>query len=100
MSTARRYIPTLFRSDAGATTASSLDAGAAVRRRLNEKQFPQMVFPLHTEPLDREFAGLAAKIDKILDQLDVQIVAAEDASAVIHAIRDVGKIAACPAQRS
>ena len=71
-----------------------------MRRRLNEKRFPQMVFPLHTEPLDREFAGLAAKIDRILDQLDVQIVAAEEAAAVIHAIRDVEKTAACAARRS
>ena len=70
-----------------------------MRYRLDEKRLPQMLFPSHSESPESEFAGLAAKIDEILEQFDVRIVAAEEALAVVHAMRNVEKIAVCEAQR-
>jgi hypothetical protein len=70
-----------------------------MRYHLDDKQLPQMAFPPLSESLEREFASLAAKIDEILEQFDVRIVAAEEALAVVHAMRDVEKIAVCEAQR-
>jgi hypothetical protein len=57
-----------------------------------------MAFLPLSESLEREFANLAAKIDEILGQFDVRIVAAEEAAAAVHAMRDVEKIADCEAQ--
>jgi len=76
-----------------------MDGGAAVRDRLDEKQLPQMAFPPLSESLEREFANLAAKINEILEQFDVRIVAAEEAVATVHAMRDVKKIADGEARR-
>ena len=86
---ARRYIPTLLPLDANAKAASQTDAGAALRDRLDEKQLPQMAFPPLSESLEREFANLSAKIDVILEQFGVRIVAAEEAVATVHAMCDV-----------
>ncbi len=76
-----------------------MDAGAAVRYRFDEKQFHQMLFPPHSESLESAFARLAVKIDEIFEQFDVRIVAAEEVLAVVHAMRDVEKIAAHEAKR-
>jgi hypothetical protein len=75
-----------------------LDVGAFVRHRLDEKRLPQTLFPSHSESLESEFAGLAAKIGEVLVQFDVRIVAAEEALAVVRAMRNVEKIAVCEAQ--
>lgn len=66
-----------------------------MRYRLDEKRLPQTLFPSHSESLESEFASLVAKIDEVLEQLDVRIVAAEQAVAVVHAMRNVEKIAVC-----
>jgi len=66
-----------------------------VRYRLDEKRLPQTLFPSHSESLESEFASLVAKIDEVLEQLDVRIVAAEQAVAVVHGMRNVEKIAVC-----
>ncbi len=70
-----------------------------MRYRLDETQLPLTLFPPLSESLESEFADLAAKIDEVLEQLDVRIVAAEEALAVVHAMREVEKIAVCEAQR-
>jgi hypothetical protein len=76
-----------------------VNAGAAVNKHLDENRIPPIAYPAVSESLDREFANLAAKIDEILEQFDVRIGAAEEAVAAVHAMRDVGKIADCEAQR-
>jgi hypothetical protein len=76
-----------------------LDASAGVRYRLDEKRLPQTLFPSRSESLESEFASLAAKMEEVLEQLDVRIVAAEEALAVVHAMRNVEKIAICEARR-
>ena len=48
-----------------------------------------MAFPPLSESLEREFANLSAKIDVILEQFGVRIVAAEEAVATVHAMCDV-----------
>ena len=70
-----------------------------MRYRLDEKRLPQTLFPSHSESLESEFASLVAKIDEVLEQLDVRIVAAEQAVAVVHAMRNVEKIAVFETQR-
>ncbi len=70
-----------------------------MRYRLDETRLPPTLFPSHSESLEGEFAGLAAKLDEVLEQLDVRIVATEGALAVVHAMRNVEKIAVCEAQR-
>ena len=97
---ARRYIPTLSPSDDSARSASRLDAGVLVRYRLDEKRLPQTPFPPLSESLESEFAALAARIDEVLEQFAVRTVAAREAPAVVHEMRNVEKIAVCAAQRS
>ncbi len=70
-----------------------------MRYRLDEKRLPQTLFPSLSESLESEFASLSAGISEVLEQLDVRIVAAEEALAVVHAMRIVEKIAVCEAQR-
>jgi hypothetical protein len=70
-----------------------------MRYRLDEKRLPPTLFPSHSESLEGEFASLTAKIDEVLEQLDVPIVAAEEALAVVRAMRIVEKIAVCEARR-
>ncbi len=64
-----------------------------MRYRLVEKRLPQMLFPPRSESLESEFASLSTKIDEVLKQFDVRIVAAEEAVAVVQAMRNVEKIA-------
>ena len=64
-----------------------------MRYRLDEKRLPQTRFRSLSESLESEFAGLSAKIDEVLEQFDMRIVAAEKALTVVHAMRDVEKIA-------
>ena len=64
-----------------------------MRYRLDEKRLPQTLFPSLPESLESEFASLSAKIDEVLEQFDMRIVAAEKALTVVHAMRDVEKIA-------
>jgi class 3 adenylate cyclase len=87
------YIPALSPSDDGARTASRLDAGAFMRYRLDEKRLPQTLFRSLPKSLESEFASLSANIDDVLEQFDARIVAAEEALAVVHAMREVEKIA-------
>ena len=70
-----------------------------MRYRLVEKRLPQTLFPPRSESLESEFASLSTKIDEVLKQFDVRIVAAEEAVAVVHAMRNVEKIAIREAQR-
>ena len=70
-----------------------------MRYRLDERRLPPTLFPSHSELLESEFAGLAAKVGEVLEQLDVRIVAAEEALAVVRAMRNVEKIAVCEVQR-
>ncbi|MGD0762556.1 MAG: hypothetical protein ABR929_05070 [Roseiarcus sp.] len=70
-----------------------------MRCRLVEKRLPQTLFPPRSESLESEFASLSATIDEVLEQFDVGIVAAEEALAVVHAMRNVEKIAIGEAQR-
>ncbi len=64
-----------------------------MRYRLDEKRLPQTLFPPRSESLESEFASLLAKIDAVRKQFDVRIVAAEEAVAVVQAMRNVEKIA-------
>ncbi len=70
-----------------------------MRYRRDDKRLPPTLSPSLSETPESEFAGLAAKIDEILEQFDVRIVAAEEALAVVRAMRSVEKIAVCEAQR-
>jgi hypothetical protein len=70
-----------------------------MRYRLDGKRRPPTLFPPLSESPESEFVGLAAKIDEVLEQLDVRIVAAEGPLAVVHATSKVEKIAVCEAQR-
>jgi hypothetical protein len=70
-----------------------------MRYRLDEKRLPPTLFPPVSESLESEFARVSATIDEVLEQLDVRIVAAEEALAVVRAMRDVEKIAICEARR-
>ena len=53
-----------------------------MRYRLDEK--PPTHFPPPSRSLESEFASLSAKIDEVLQQLDVPIVAAEEALALVR----------------
>jgi len=70
-----------------------------MRYHLDENRLPQTLFPLRSESLESEFASLSTKIDEVLKQFDVRIVAAEEAVAVVQAMRNVEKIAIGEAQR-
>jgi hypothetical protein len=70
-----------------------------MRCHLVEKRLPQTLFPPRSESLERECASLSATIGEVLAQFDVGIVAAEEAVAVVHAMRDVEKIAIGEEQR-
>jgi hypothetical protein len=64
-----------------------------MRYRLDEERLPQMLFPPRSESLESEIASLSAKTAEVLKQFDVRIVAAEEAVAVVQAMRNVEKIA-------
>ena len=64
-----------------------------MRYRLDEKRLPQTRFPSLSESLESEFVSLSARIDEVLEQFDMRIVAAEKALTVVHAMRGVEKIA-------
>jgi predicted DNA-binding protein (UPF0251 family) len=70
-----------------------------MRYRLDEKRFPQTPFLPRSESLESEFASLSAKTAEVLRQFDVRIVAAEEALAVMQAMRNVEKIAIGEARR-
>jgi hypothetical protein len=70
-----------------------------MRYRLDENRLPQTLFPPISESLESEFESLLAKIDEVRKQFDVRIVAAEEALAVVHAMRNVEKNAIREAQR-
>jgi hypothetical protein len=71
-----------------------------VRYRLDEKRLPSALFGSSSESLEGRFGRLSAGIDELLAQFDMRIVAAEEALAVVQAMRNVEKIAICAAQRS
>ena len=58
-----------------------------------------MAYPAISESLEREFASLAAKLVEIREQFAAPIVAAEEAVAAVHGMRDVETVADCEAQR-
>jgi hypothetical protein len=70
-----------------------------MRCQLDKTRLPPTLSPSLSEPPESEFARLAAKIGEVLEQADVRIVAAEEALAVVHALRNVEKIAVCEARR-
>ena len=55
-----------------------------MRYRIDEKRLPLTNFPPPSRSLESEFASLSAKIDDVLQQLDVPIVAAEEALALVR----------------
>ena len=61
--------------------------------------FPRRCSRLISESLESEFESLLAKIDEVRKQFDVRIVAAEEALTVVHAMRNVEKIAIREARR-
>jgi hypothetical protein len=69
-----------------------------MRYRLDEKRLPPTLFPSPSPSLQREFASLSAGIGEILEQIDVRIVAAEEAVTIVRAMRDVDKTAICVAR--
>jgi hypothetical protein len=52
--------------------------------RLDEKRLPQPPFPSSSGSLESEFASVSAKIGEVIEQLDVPIVAAEEALAAVQ----------------
>ena len=55
-----------------------------MRYRVDEERLPLTHFPPPSMSLESEFASLSAKIDEVLQQLDVPIVAAEEALALVR----------------
>ena len=55
-----------------------------MRSRLDEKRLFQRTFPSPSESLEHEFASVSAKIGEVIEQLDVPIVAAEEALAAVQ----------------
>jgi hypothetical protein len=55
-----------------------------MRYRLDEERLPQRPFPSPSGSLEREFASVSAKIGEVIEQLDVPIVATEEALAVVQ----------------
>ena len=70
-----------------------------MRYHLDEKQLPPKMFPLLSESSNSEFASLVVKIQEDLEKLDVQLIAVEEALAVVCAERDSSKVAICEAPR-
>ena len=68
-----------------------------MRYRLDEKQLPEKLFPSLSETSESEIASLVTKIHEGFEQLDVQLVAVEEALAAVRAERVSAKIAICEA---
>jgi len=70
-----------------------------MRYRLDERRLLPTQLPPLSESMESEFASLVAKIDEVIEQFDVGIVAVEEADTVAHAVRVVEKIAVRKAWR-
>jgi hypothetical protein len=70
-----------------------------MRYQLDDARLSPTRFPPLSRSLESEFAGLAARIGEVLEQFDARIAAVEGALAVVHAMRNVEKIAVFETQR-
>jgi hypothetical protein len=70
-----------------------------MRYRLDDKRLPSTFATPSSESLKHQFASLSAGIDKRLEQIDVRIIAAEEAVTAVRSMRSIEKIAAGEARR-
>jgi hypothetical protein len=70
-----------------------------MRYRLDEKRLPPTLFASLSQSLESGVASLSAGIGAVVEQIYVRIVAADEALTVVHAMRNVEKIAICIARR-
>ena len=94
-----KCIPTFSLFDEGARPESKLDGGDFMRYRLDDRRLPPTFATPPSESLKRQFASLSAGIDKRLEQVDMRIVAAEEAVTAVRSMRSIEKIAAGETRR-